>query len=305
MEPMNATPNLDPRAFDLSGLGTPPAPRTPASGSFVTSADDRTFESFVARSMQHPVVFEFTAAAAKADQLSSDLAALANEAGGRYLHVRVDLDRAPAVAQALGIQGIPMVVGVLGGQLAPLFQGTTDKETARRAIEELIKVATANGVVGRAQPVGPGSDAEASDPGVPDPRFEAADAALAEGDYARAEEEFKKLLDANPRDAEASAGIAQTRLLARLATGGEDAAFTIAQASVDPGDVEANLVAADLEVASGNLAGGFARLVELVRRTSGAERDGVRQRLLELFEAVGQSDPAVLSARRDLMAALF
>ena len=305
MVPMNAAPNFDARAFDLSRLTAPqPAAPAPTGGSWVASADDRTFESFVARSMQHPVVFEFTAAAAQAGQLSADLTALANEAGGRYLLVRVDLDQAPAVAQALGIQAIPMVVGVLGGQLAPLFQGTTDKENARRAIDQLLTVAAANGVVGRAEPVGPAAEAEASDPGMPDPRFEAADAALADGDYATAEAQFRKLLDANPRDTEASAGVAQTRLLARLAEAGDDAAFTVAQAA-DVDDLAANLIVADLEVASGNLEGGFARLVQQVRRTSGAERDTVRARLLELFEAVGQSDPAVLTARRDLMTALF
>lgn len=303
---MNPVPNLDPRAMDLSGLAAQQQPAQPQrSGSYAAAADDRSFETFIAKSVQHPVVFEFTSPQANAPQLSADLAALANEAGGRYLVVRVDLDQAPAVAQALGIQAIPMVVGALGGQLVPLFQGTADKERARQAIDQLLAMATANGIVGRAQPVGPAPDAEASDPGTPDPRFEAADAALARGDYALAEAEFAKLLDANPKDVEAAAGIAQTRLLARLADAGEDASGLLARADADPGDVAAGLVAADLQVASGDLAGGFARLVELVRRTAGAEREGVRQRLLELFEAVGQTQPEVLSARRDLMTALF
>lgn len=303
MAPMNPVPGIDSRAFDLSGLAPQPAPASAAGGSWVAEADDRTFESFVAKSAQHPVVFEFTAAAAHAEQLSADLAALANEAAGRYLLVRVDLDKARSVAQALGIQGIPMVVGVIGGQLAPLFQGTTDKEHARQAIEQLLTVAASNGIVGRAQPVAAAPDAEASD--APDPRFEAADAALAEGDFARAEAEFKTLLEANPRDTEASAGIAQTRLLARLSTIDADGEAVMSRAASAPDDVDAQLAAADLQVASGDLPGGFARLVELVRVTSGEQREGARRRLLELFEAVGQGDPAVLTARRDLMAALF
>jgi putative thioredoxin len=49
----------------------------------------------------------------------------------------------------------------------------------------------------------------------------------------------------------------------------------------------------------------FNRLIELIRNTGGAERESVRVRLLELFETVGPSDPAVLKARRDLMSALF
>jgi putative thioredoxin len=46
-------------------------------------------------------------------------------------------------------------------------------------------------------------------------------------------------------------------------------------------------------------------LIELIRSTSGAERETARLRLLDLFETVGPSDPAVLKARRDLMSALF
>ena len=38
---------------------------------------------------------------------------------------------------------------------------------------------------------------------------------------------------------------------------------------------------------------------------TGDERDEVRVRLLELFETVGNADPRVLKARRDLMTALF
>ena len=48
----------------------------------------------------------------------------------------------------------------------------------------------------------------------------------------------------------------------------------------------------------------FDRLLAVVRR-GGADRETARVRLLELFETVGTSDPRVLTARRNLMAALF
>lgn len=79
----------------------------------------------------------------------------------------------------------------------------------------------------------------------------------------------------------------------------------MARAAQAPDDLEAQQAAADLEVISGHAEAGFARLIELVRNTTGADRERVRVRLLELFETVGTSDPAVLKARRDLMAALF
>ncbi|MFP5415386.1 MAG: tetratricopeptide repeat protein [Actinomycetes bacterium] len=286
-------------AIDLSALK--PAPPAPPGASWVVDADDATFESFLALSMQHPLVVEFWSPRASGQQLSADLAALANEAAGAYLLVRVNVDEARAIAQALQVQAVPMVVGVLAGQLAPLFQGTTDKDVARRAIDQLVQVARTNGLTGRATPIAATTDAEAT--AGPDPRFEAADAALERGDFDGAIAEFDTLLAANPADAEASAGRAQARLLMRVQT--TDPQQVLAGLRLDPDDLEAQLAMADLELASGDLNAGFARLIEQVRRTAGAERDTVRVRLLELFETVGASDPAVLKARRDLTSALF
>ena len=73
----------------------------------------------------------------------------------------------------------------------------------------------ANGIVGRAEPVG-GAGRRRRRRGRragADPRFAAADEALERGDFAAAEAEFDKLLQANPADAEAKAGKAQAGLL--------------------------------------------------------------------------------------------
>lgn len=286
-------------AFDLSTLK--PAPPAPAGATWVVDADDASFESYLGLSMKHPLVIELWSPRAQGQQLSTDLAALANEAAGAYLLVRVNVDEAQGIAQAMQIQAVPMVVGVIGGQLAPLFQGTTEKAVAKQAIDQLLQVATQNGLSGKAQPVAPPADQQA-DAG-PDPRFAAADAALEKGDFAGAVEEFDKLLAANPADAEAAAGKAQAGLMVRLE--GVNPADVASKAEADPADVDAQMAMADLEVASGLLEPAFGRLVEAVRQTSGAERDKARVRLLELFETVGGNDPSVLSARRALTSALF
>lgn len=285
-------------AMDLSALK--PVPPAPAGATYVTTADDRTFDAVVAQSAQYPLVIEFTSPKANAAQLSADLEAIAAEAAGRFLLVRVDVDAATGIARSLGVQAVPMIVGALAGQLVPLFQGTADKPQVKAAIDQLLQVAAANGITGRAQPVSaPASGASTG----PDPRFDAADAALEAGDYARAIEEFDKLLAANPADVAASAGRAQARLLLRLGeVAPEDA---LARANADPTDVEAALAAADVELAGGAPAAAFDRLIALVRLTATQEREAVRVRLLELFEAVGATDPTVLKARRDLTTALF
>ncbi|MFZ1410236.1 MAG: tetratricopeptide repeat protein [Micropruina sp.] len=289
------------RAIDLSGLAAAAKqPPPPAGSSFVIELDEQNFEPVMALSMRHPIVVEMYSPRANAAELSQTLTQLANAAGGRYLLARANVDAAPGIAQAFGIQAVPTVIGVIGGQLAPLFQGTKPKEEVVPVIEALLQAATANGIVGRADPVagGPGEN-----PDLPDPRFAAADEALESGDFAAAVAEFDKILAHTPNDAEAVAGRAQASLLVRLH--GVDPPSVLAAATADPDDLDAHLAAADLEIASGRIELAFKRLIDLIRRSSGANRDTVRVRLLELFETVGKTDPAVLNARRDLMSALF
>lgn len=288
------------RAIDLSGLkAAAQTPPPPPGASFVVDVDERSFEAVMAKSMQHPVVLELTSPRAHgADQLSKDLAELANEAGGKYLLARVDVDVAKQIPAALGIQAVPMVIGVVAGQLAPLFQGTRSKEEAAAVIAQLLQAAASNGVLGRAEPIVD----PAAEP-VADPRFDAADAALESGDYAKAREEFEKILAQTPNDAEATAGRAQAGLLDRLSR--HDATLVMAKAATAPDDAAAQQDAADIELASGRPEAAFARLIEAIRATSGEERNALRLRLLELFETLGGTHPAVLKARRDLTSALF
>jgi len=56
---------------------------------------------------------------------------------------------------------------------------------------------------------------------------------------------------------------------------------------------------------SGQAENAYERLVDLVRRTAGAEREAARQHLVSLFTVAGPDDPAVAAARRQLASALF
>jgi len=284
--------------MDLSGIvAAAKAPPPPSGATYVAEVDERTFEAVMSGSVRYPIVMELTSPRANAGDLSRALTELANEAGGAYLLARVNVDAVPQIASALGIQAVPTVIGVVAGQLAPLWQGTKDKTEAKAIITQLLQAAAANGVTGRAEPVSIDADAG------PDPRFADADAALAEGDYAMAVAEFDKLLAASPNDAEAKAGRAQAALLARVAA--MDPAAVLAAANADPADVDAQLAAADAELMGGAVVAAFNRLVAVIRLTAGDQREAVRVRLLELFETVGPTDPAVVKARRDLVSALF
>jgi putative thioredoxin len=312
MEAMTSASFNRPGAVDLSALkqkaqqqGAGPATAAPGGASYVVEVTEQTFEAeTIRRSVKHPVVAElYSPRVATGQQLSDALVEIANASGGRFLLARLNVDTAPGIVQALGLQAVPTVIALVNGQVAPLFQGVLPREQAQAAIDQLLKAAVANGIVGRAEPVGASSAAEEpAEEAVVDPRFAAADEALARGDFAAAEAEFDKLLAANPGDAEAQAGKAQAGLFARATR--FDPQVVLAAARADD-SVGVQLDAADVEMVSGQVEAAFDRLIGLVKTKSGDERNQVRVRLLELFETVGNADPRVLKARRDLMTALF
>lgn len=287
-------------AVDLSSLSAPVAP---AGASYVQQVGEAEFNQLVSMSMQHPVIVEFHSARdAGGAVVSQTLADLVNAAEGRFLLARVDVDAEPRLAQSLGVQAVPMVVALIGGQLAPLFQGTRSREEISPLLDQVAQLAVANGMAGRARPVaGPQTAGEGA--AATDPRFAAADAALEAGDYALAVDEFDKILAVSPNDSEASAGRAQAALLARSMS--FDAAAIVADAQGQPDDVDAQLNAADLEVIQGQYEAAFDRLLSLAAEVSPQEREPLRLRLLELFEVVGRTDPLVLRARRRLSTVLF
>jgi putative thioredoxin len=300
-----------PGAVDLSQLtqraqqsasGSSLGPRT-AGGSYVVEVTEQTFEAeTIRKSAKHPVVVElYSPRVASGQQLSDALIEIANASDGKFLLARLNVDTAPGIVQALGLQAVPTVIALINGQLAPLFQGVLPKDQVQAAIDQLLTAAVANGMVGRVEPAGSEQAAPEPEPEA-DPRFAAADAALERGDFSAAREEFDKLLQANPNDVEAQVGKAQAGLFARAAV--LDPQSTLAAAD-DSDDMDRQLAAADVEMITGQVEAAFTRLIGMIKRLSGEERDQVRLRLLELFETLGNTDERVLKARRDLMTALF
>jgi putative thioredoxin len=300
-------------AIDLSQLAAraqPPA-GTPGAGgagrpgvSYVLEVTEQTFEAeTIRRSLKHPVVLElYSPRVASGQQLSDALAELANASDGKFLLARLNVDTAPGIVQALQLQAVPTVIALIGGQIAPLFQGVLPKDQVQAYLDQLLKAAVANGIVGRADPVGDAAGDDEGEGAGPDPRFAAADEAIERGDFDTAVEEFDRLLQTYPNDPEVKAGRAQAGLFARGAALDPTAALAKAAES---DEVEDQLAAADVEMLTGNAEAAFSRLLTVVRTRAGADRDAARVRLLDLFETLGNGDERVLKGRRDLMAALF
>ena len=143
---------------------------------------------------------------------------------------------------------------------------------------------------------------EAAEPPA-DPRYAAAQDALGEGDIDTAVAEYQKLVDGNPADTEAAAGLAMAKVLQR--TQGADLTAAREAAAANPDDVDAQTLVADLDMLGGHVDDAFNRLIDLVRRTADADRNKAREHLLGLFAAVGNDDPRVRKARQGLASALF
>ncbi|MEV6513513.1 tetratricopeptide repeat protein [Streptomyces sp. NPDC051642] len=277
----------------------------------VIDVDEAGFESEVLqRSTEVPVVIDFWAEWCEpCKQLSPLLERLALDYNGRFVLAKIDVDANQMLMQQFGVQGIPAVFAVVAGQALPLFQGAAAESQIRETLDQLIQVAEQRfGLTGLdvdpdAVP-GDRPEVVAEVPAGPyDALLEAAVQALDAGDFGGAVQAYKNVLSDDPGNSEAKLGLAQAELLQRVST--LDPQQVRTEAAEKPGDVPAQIAAADLDLVGGHVEDAFSRLIDTVRRTVGDDRDAVRLRLLELFEVVGADDPRVTAARRALARALF
>jgi putative thioredoxin len=280
----------------------------PGSSAAPVTVVDVTEASFQAdvidRSMTVPVVIDFWAEwCGPCKQLSPILERLAVEAGGAWVLAKIDVDSNQQLAAAAGVQGIPAVKAVWQGGIVGEFTGAVPEPQVRGWISELLAAtgagAGAVGAVGAA-PVDGG--AEPAEPPLAPEFIEAADA-FERGDYDAAEKAYQGILAKTPADQLAAGALAGVRLFKRAEQLDPQATRAAAQAA--PDDVNAQLAAADVDMLEGLVDQAFTRLVDLVARTSGADRDRARVHLLGLFDAAGPDDPSIPAARSALSRALF
>jgi putative thioredoxin len=292
-----------------SAAGSQDAP----GGEYVFDVTEATFEAEVLeRSRTVPVVMDLWAEwCGPCKQLSPVLERLAAEAAGDWVLAKVDVDANPQLSAALQVQSIPMVVAVIGGQLVPGFLGALPEAQVRQWLSQVLQVAQQIGLPGAGgQPAEGPENAEAPGPGeVPgqdgfrEPELAEAQQAMERGDLDAAASAFERLLAKDPGNPVATVGLGQVNLFRRVNS--YDQAQARRDAAAHPGDVDAQIRVADIEMSAGNAEEAFDRLLGVIRRTSGEDRDKVRLHLVSLFEVFPPRDPRVTKARSTLSSLLF
>lgn len=302
-------------AVDLSGLknkaesagqsnqpGQQQGAQPEGGGAHVVEVTESTFQAeVVERSMKVPVVVDLWATwCGPCKQLSPTLEKLAGESGGSWVLAKIDVDANPRIAQLFGVQSVPTVIAIAGGQPVEAFQGAQPESQIRQWIssildalrEQMPGIAEAENVVPQAEP-----EEEPEDT-----RFTEAEQALERGAFAEAEAAYQRILEQEPDNEQASNALTQVRFMARAANADPEA---VAKAEANPEDVDAQLAAADAELASQQVEAAFDRLVGMVKHTSGNDRNRVREHLIGLFDLFAEGDQRVNNARQALANALF
>ncbi|MET4143370.1 tetratricopeptide repeat protein [Arthrobacter sp. UYCo732] len=261
------------------------------------------FQELVELSAQVPVVFALWAAySPESTSMVDSLEQVINSYGGRLVLGAADIDAFPQLAQAFQVQAVPTAVAVVKGQPVPLFQGAADEAQIRPLLDELLKVAAANGVTGS---LGGGAPSDAGPAPLP-PLHQAAFDAIEAGDYEAAAVAYRQALLEMPADTEAKSGLAQVELMSRLQPlSAQDTEALRTRAADEPDNIDAQLGVADLDVAGGHVEDALNRVVSFIGRNFGPERETARVRLLELFDVVGTHDDRVAKARQALARVLF
>ncbi|MFE2285688.1 tetratricopeptide repeat protein [Streptomyces sp. NPDC059443] len=293
--------------------GAPASAGAVPPSALVFDTDETRFESHVVPlSNEVPVILDFRAEGfEQGRELSLLLERLTVEANGRLALAALDVAASQNLIREFRIQALPAVFALVAGQAMPLFQDFAPEEEVRAILAQVVQIAEERfGVLG--VPVAPGAEGGApgaaaepvEEPAGPyDALLDAAVEALDANDLGGAVQAYKNVLLSDPANAEAKLGLAQAELLLRVKDMNPQAVRTAA--AENPRDPAAQIAAADLDLAGGHVADAFGRLVDTVKVTFGDDRDAVRVRLLEMFEAVGADNPLVTSARTALARVLF
>ena len=276
---------------------------------WVIEVGDPDFESAVLRrSETTPVVVDFWAPwCGPCRALGPLLERLAAEHQGAFILAKVNVDEAPAVSQAFGIQSIPAVKGFRDGLLVGEFVGAQPEPTVRKLLELVLPTAADRLVAGAATLAPDAAEAALGEALELEPRharalLELARILAARGDTAGALQLLERVSPPSPLVGESERLAAELRM---RTDGAGDQATLRARIAADPDDLRARLDLGRTLAALGKHEDALAELLDVVRRDRHFADDGARKAMVDLFAVLGADHPLTDRYRNELAKALF
>jgi putative thioredoxin len=269
-------------------------------------------------SKAQPVIVDFWAPwCGPCKQLTPILEKVVRGAGGKVRMVKINIDEHPAIAQQLRVQSIPTVYAFLDGRPVDGFAGAQPESQIKAFVDRLVGDA---GAADLEHAISEGEKAfEEGDLQTAAEIFAAvlqeepdnikalaglARCYLKTGDLERAEQTLE-LAPPEKRDAAPLASVRAALALAKRGQQGGNLGELKAKIDANPADHQARIDLATALAANGDKEDAVTQLLESFRRDRKWNEEAARKQLVEFFEAWGPKDPATLDGRRRLSSLLF
>ncbi len=272
----------------------------------------------ITASREATVIVDFySAASPQSKKLSAALEEAVRPYQPAIRLVRLDIDKNPAIAGQLRLQAIPTVYVFRDGRPFDGFAGPQEDHIVKKFVESLAGADA-------------GVDLEAM--------IVAAEQAVEAGDLQTAAELYANILQQEPQNPQALAGLAQCYLksgdvararqtielvppdqksisavqavlaaleLAEKADGADDTADLLAKLEANPKDHQVRFDLAVALGARGDKSAAVDHLLEIITKDQQWNDEAARKQLLQFFEAWGAKDEATRDGRRRLSSVLF
>ncbi|MBB4065303.1 thioredoxin [Gellertiella hungarica] len=293
-----------------------------ARGGHVKDTTTAAFARDVLEESRHqPVLVDFWAPwCGPCKQLAPAIEKVVEEAAGRVKLVKLNIDDHPAIPGQLGIQSIPAVIAFVNGRPVDGFMGAIPEGQIRQFIDKVAGPAGADhaaeiaAMLEQAEGLlAAGSIDDAgqffgailqADPENPGALAGIAHCMIAMGDLARARELLEGLSEELRKDPKIQAASKKLDQIEEARKFGDPAALEH-ELALNPDHHEARMKLAKVRNAEGAREEAADHLLYIMKKDRSFEDDGARKQLIAFFEVWGPKDPATLSARRKLSSILF
>ncbi|MBY3156684.1 thioredoxin [Rhizobium laguerreae] len=304
-----------------TSFGAAPEP-TAAAGSYITETTTANFaKDVIEESRKQPVLVDFWAPwCGPCKQLTPVLEKVVNEAKGRVRLVKMNIDDHPSIAGQLGIQSIPAVIAFVNGRPADGFMGAVPESQIQQFIDRIAGPAGADEaaeieavLTEAAELLAAGNINEAAqlygavmqaDPENAKALAGMAECMIAANQHQRAREILTELPEELAKDAGIQAVLMKLEQIEEARKLGDPVALE-RELAANPDDHEARIKLAKIRNVEGRRDEAADHLLLIMRKDRAFDDDGARRQLLQFFEVWGFKDPATVAARRKLSAILF